>query len=78
MLGDNIYGEPRIQGVPRLCLHCSHMAVAHPRIPGEVISASAPLPPDLAALVERQLQEAASGGRQNRRGSGESANAEVA
>ena len=58
MLGDNIYGEPRLAGIPRLCLHCSQMSVAHPSRPGEVITATAPLPPDLVTMAEKQIQEA--------------------
>jgi len=58
VLGDNIYGEPRVPGITRLCLHCSQMEVAHPSRPGEVVTVSAPVPDELLDVVDKQALNA--------------------
>lgn len=63
VLGDNIYGEPRVPGITRLCLHCSQMEVAHPSRPGEVVTVSAPVPDELLDVVDKQALAVARGSR---------------
>ena len=50
--GDPVYGVPRDLGLERQFLHAARLAFAHP-LTGEAIDVSSPLPPDLAAALER-------------------------
>jgi 23S rRNA pseudouridine1911/1915/1917 synthase len=50
--GDPTYGKPGVLGLERQFLHAARLAFTHP-ISGEEIDVSAPLPPDLAAALER-------------------------
>jgi len=50
--GDPTYGKPGVLGLDRQFLHATRLAFAHP-VTGEAIDVSSPLPPDLAAALER-------------------------
>ena len=50
--GDPEYGTPGVLGLERQFLHAARLAFTHP-ISGEPIDVSSPLPPDLAAALER-------------------------
>jgi 23S rRNA pseudouridine1911/1915/1917 synthase len=50
--GDPTYGIPRDLGLERQFLHAARLAFAHP-VTGEPVDVTSPLPPDLAAALER-------------------------
>jgi 23S rRNA pseudouridine1911/1915/1917 synthase len=50
--GDPEYGTPGVLGLDRQFLHAARLAFAHP-VTGEAIDVRSPLPPDLAAALER-------------------------
>jgi 23S rRNA pseudouridine1911/1915/1917 synthase len=50
--GDPTYGKPAVLGLERQFLHAARLAFAHP-FTGEDVDVSSPLPPDLAAALER-------------------------
>jgi 23S rRNA pseudouridine1911/1915/1917 synthase len=50
--GDPVYGVVRDLGLERQFLHAARLAFAHP-FTGEPVEADSPLPPDLAAALER-------------------------
>jgi 23S rRNA pseudouridine1911/1915/1917 synthase len=53
VVGDPVYGPKRdAWGMTRQALHAYRLAFAHPRT-GERVEVEAPLPPDLAAAIER-------------------------
>jgi 23S rRNA pseudouridine1911/1915/1917 synthase len=51
LLGDTLYAEDRAAIAPRQALHAATLAFRHPRT-GEPMRFEAPLPPDLAAVLE--------------------------
>ena len=51
VLGDRVYGGKDPVQVPRLALHAAHLELHHP-VSGELLSLHAPLPADLAGVVE--------------------------
>ena len=53
VLGDNLYGEVRLKGVPRLCLHCRCMTIQHP-LQKETVSVCAPVPDELDSFLSEQ------------------------
>jgi 23S rRNA pseudouridine1911/1915/1917 synthase len=50
--GDPTYGRPGVLGLERQFLHAARLAFTHP-VTGEEVDVSSPLPPDLAAALER-------------------------
>ena len=50
--GDPTYGKPWVLGLERQFLHAARLAFTHP-FTGEEIDVSSPLPPDLAAALDR-------------------------
>ena len=50
--GDPTYGKAGVLGLERQFLHATRLAFAHP-VTGEEIEVESPLPPDLAAALER-------------------------
>ena len=52
LLGDELYGGP-MEEFPRQALHCAGVAFTHP-ITGEQLCLTAPLPEDMAALLEKK------------------------
>ena len=52
LLGDELYGGPT-DCFPRQALHCAGVAFTHP-ITGQQLCLTAPLPPDMAALLEHK------------------------
>jgi 23S rRNA pseudouridine1911/1915/1917 synthase len=50
--GDPTYGKPGVLGLDRQFLHATRLAFTHP-VTGEAIDVTSPLPPDLAAALER-------------------------
>jgi len=52
VVGDETYGQPRPPKPPRMVLHAARLEFTHP-ITGEWVAFEAPLPPDLAAFLER-------------------------
>ncbi len=50
--GDPTYGKAGVLGLDRQFLHAARLAFTHP-ITGEAVDVSSPLPPDLAAALER-------------------------
>jgi 23S rRNA pseudouridine1911/1915/1917 synthase len=50
--GDPTYGKPGVLGLGRQFLHAARLAFTHP-ITGEAVDVTSPLPPDLAAALER-------------------------
>lgn len=50
--GDPVYGHPGLLGLDRQFLHASRLSLTHP-VTGERLAFSSPLPPDLAAALER-------------------------
>ena len=50
--GDPTYGSAGVLGLDRQFLHATRLAFTHP-ITGEEIDVSSPLPPDLAAALEK-------------------------
>jgi 23S rRNA pseudouridine1911/1915/1917 synthase len=53
--GDPEYGTPGLLGLGRQFLHATRLALRHP-ITGEALEVHSPLPPDLAAALERAEQ----------------------
>jgi len=58
VLGDERYGRAA-KGVPRLCLHCKRMSMAHPLEPHRELIFEAPTPPELAVYAQRLRKRAA-------------------
>jgi 23S rRNA pseudouridine1911/1915/1917 synthase len=58
--GDPEYGTANVLGLARQFLHAARLAFAHP-VTGEPVDVSSPLPPDLAAVLERLDAEAEAG-----------------
>ena len=52
LAGDWLYGTEDPALIPRPALHACALTLVHP-VTGEVLSLTAPLPPDMAALAER-------------------------
>jgi 23S rRNA-/tRNA-specific pseudouridylate synthase len=52
VLGDRRYGDEAARAFPRLALHASELALAHPTT-GERLTVTAPTPPDLPAWIHR-------------------------
>lgn len=52
VVGDPIYGRPQTPMPPRQFLHAAHLEFRHP-VTGQWMAFDAPLPPDLAAFLER-------------------------
>jgi 23S rRNA pseudouridine1911/1915/1917 synthase len=50
--GDPEYGTAGLYGLERQFLHAEHLAFAHP-VTGEPVDVRSPMPPDLAAALER-------------------------
>ena len=50
--GDPEYGTPGLYGLARQFLHAEHLSFTHP-VTGAVVDVHSPLPPDLAAALER-------------------------
>jgi len=50
--GDPTYGKPGVLGLDRQFLHATRLAFTHP-FTGEAVDVTSPLPPDLAAALER-------------------------
>ena len=50
--GDPVYGKPGVLGLERQFLHATRLAFTHP-MTGEPVDVSSPLPPDLAAALEK-------------------------
>jgi 23S rRNA pseudouridine1911/1915/1917 synthase len=55
--GDPVYGRPRELGLERQFLHAARLAFTHP-FTGQHVDVESPLPPDLAAALERAPREA--------------------
>jgi 23S rRNA pseudouridine1911/1915/1917 synthase len=51
LVGDTLYGGPASMGIDRQALHAFRLSFRHP-ITGEALSLSAPMPPDMDALLE--------------------------
>src|SRR5207245_10457432 len=53
--GEPEYGRPGLLGLERQFLHATRLAFEHPRT-GEPVEITSPLPPDLAAALDRAAQ----------------------
>jgi 23S rRNA pseudouridine1911/1915/1917 synthase len=54
--GDGVYGIPGDLGLDRQFLHAARLAFTHP-LSGELIDVTSPLPPDLAAALNRAEED---------------------
>ena len=70
LLGDPVYGRARAEGITRQALHAARLEFTHPRT-GARLAFTAPLPPDLAALLARLRGEGGASAHRGARGSGE-------